>query len=348
VLREMNKRIEIGTFFLGVLLSFTLKITLDSILGRPLVGYTAYILFIIIYVLLINILIGTGTRQINTLLEQWIPWQRATRKRLIIQTFLAGVLAFIVVSIFALLTYLLILPYPDPVNIMKRGITVGTLHAMTLGILYTAGYFFEQWGNSCIETERLKHENLQSQFSVLKQQVNPHFLFNALSTLTSLLVEDQKRAIEFVQKLSIVYRYVLESTEKDIIDLGTEIEAAQAYAYLQQTRFGDNLKVSICVPDKYKELHIAPLTIQILLENAIKHNIVSSKRPLRVEVMIEDDDYLLVNNNLQKKKSTEAGTQIGLKNIVNRYHFLDARMVDIRATDSEFSVRIPLLKKAKI
>jgi two-component system, LytTR family, sensor kinase len=348
VLREMNKRIESGTFFLGVLLSFTLKITLDSILGRPLVGYTEYILFIIVYALLINILIGTGTRQINTLLEQWIPWQQATRKRLIIQTFLAGLLAFVVVSIFALITYLLILPYPDPVNVMKRGITVGTLHAMTLGILYTAGYFFEQWGKSYIEAERLKHENLLSQFSVLKQQVNPHFLFNALSTLSSLLVEDQKRATEFVQKLSIVYRYVLESKEKDIIDLADEIEAAQAYAYLQQTRFGENLKVSMCLPGNYRDKLIAPLTLQILLENAIKHNIVSSKRPLLVEVKVEDDSWLIVKNNLQKKTSIEAGTQIGLKNIVNRYQFLDNRTVDISETDSEFTVRIPLLQKAAV
>lgn len=341
----MNRQIEAGTFFLGVLLTFTLKTTLDSILVRPLIGYPQYILFAILHALFVNLLMGTGTRQINTLLERWIPWQQATRKRLVIQALFAGALAFFVVSILGTLIVLFILPYPDPLNNLRRGIAVGTLLAMTLGILYTAGYFFEQWGKSRIEADELKHERLQSQFNALKQQVNPHFLFNALSTLKSLLAEDQTRAAEFVQKLSNVYRYVLEATGKDTVELGTETDAARAYTFLQQTRFGENLKVNIHLPDEFKNLYIAPLTLQILLENAIKHNIISNDRPLFVDVSVEVGYWLVVKNNLQKKISVEPGTQLGLKNIVNRYRFLDNRTVEIRESDSEFVVRVPLLER---
>lgn len=341
----MDKKIEIGTFFVGVILTFTLKITLDYFLGQILIGVPLYILFALFHALFINLLMGAGTRQINTLLERWIPWQQATTKRLILQTVFTGMLAFSVISIIATFIVFLILRYPDPYSTLRQGIVMGTLLAMILGILYTAGYFFGQWRISRTEADDLKHENLLSQFNALKQQVNPHFLFNALSTLTSLLAEDQERAAEFIQKLSNVYRYVLEVTDKDIVDLGTEIEAVRAYAFLQQTRFGDNLQVNIKLPDEDKHLYVAPLTLQILLENAIKHNSISKDKPLIIDVFVDASHRLVARNNLQRKSSIESGTHLGLKNIVNRYRFLDNKTVEIMETESEFIVKIPLLEE---
>ncbi len=188
----------------------------------------------------------------------------------------------------------------------------------------------------------LQEENIVSQFESLKAQVNPHFLFNSLNVLSSLIHIDQEKAARFVRQLSKVYRYVLEHKDRDTISLKEELPFIESYVFLLDTRFDQNLKVEIELPEEAREKHVAPMVIQLLLENAIKHNIVSRSRPLTIHIAVEGDD-LVVRNNLQRKSSTEVSSRTGLENIRKRYEYLTNRKVGIAEDDGHFTVRIPLL-----
>ena len=189
----------------------------------------------------------------------------------------------------------------------------------------------------------LKTESLNAQLNALKTQVNPHFLFNNLNTLSAVIPENPKLAVDFVQQLSKVYRHILEVRDHKTISLEEELEVMKAYAFLLQTRFGANLHVHIDIPPEKLQRKIVPLSLQILMENAIKHNIVSSEKPLRIHVS-SVDGQLIVSNNLQKKNQFPESTGIGLDNIRNRYRLLSESPVEVRESISEFIVSIPLLE----
>src|SRR5687767_1732194 len=187
--------------------------------------------------------------------------------------------------------------------------------------VYESIFFMHQLRHSVEETEKLKRESLKAELNALKTQVNPHFLFNNLNTLSSVIPEDPKLAVDFVQQLSKLYRHILEVKDEQSILLKDELDVMKAYAFLLQTRFGDNLDVVINVPDEKLNKRIVPLSLQLLMENAIKHNIVSSDKPLRIEVTALNGK-LVVSNNLQKKNQVNESTGIGLDNIRNRYKLL--------------------------
>ena len=210
--------------------------------------------------------------------------------------------------------------------------------------LYESVFFYDRWKQTIIETEQLKRENVQSQLEGLKNQVNPHFLFNSLNTLTYIIPEDADKAVKFVQKLSKVYRYILEIKDKKLISIEEELDFLQSYIFLLEERFGSNLITQIEVPEAIKTLHIVPLSLQILFENAIKHNIISSDRPLSIIVFAENDTRLIVKNTLQKKKQSMPSTQVGLQNIKNRYAYFSDEKVEITETHQEFIVSLPLIR----
>ncbi len=194
------------------------------------------------------------------------------------------------------------------------------------------------------ELLKLQKENLQSQFDVLKQQVNPHFLFNSLNVLTSLIKIEPDLAEQFSEQLSKVYRYVLENKDHDLVDLNTELNFLDAYIFLLNIRFVGKLKVNINIPDKYRSDRIIPLAMQLLIENAIKHNTMSKSKPLTIDINIETENYLSVVNNLQERVSQIASTGLGLKNIVNRYHLLHLPAPVFSKTDDQFIAKIHLVK----
>ena len=166
--------------------------------------------------------------------------------------------------------------------------------------VYESIYFMHQLRHSVEETENLKRENLAAQLNALRTQVNPHFLFNNLNTLSSLIPENPKHAVDFVQQLSKVYRHILEVKDEKSILLKDELEVLNAYTFLLKTRFENNLEVNITIPPEKMQQKIVPLSLQILMENAIKHNIVSSGKPLQINVFTENGS-LVVSNNLQMK-----------------------------------------------
>jgi hypothetical protein len=208
--------------------------------------------------------------------------------------------------------------------------------------IYESIYFVTELRQSIEEKELLKRESLQAQLSALKTQVNPHFLFNNLNTLSAVIPDNPGAAIDFVQQLSKVYRHILEVRDEQSILLKEELEVLEAYAFLLKTRFGENLNISICVADELLEQRVVPLSLQILMENAIKHNIVSSAKPLQIDVYA-GDEHLVVRNTLQKKNQQIESTGIGLDNIRTRYRLLGNRKVEVEEGPESFTVRIPLI-----
>ncbi|MBS1512688.1 MAG: histidine kinase [Bacteroidetes bacterium] len=209
--------------------------------------------------------------------------------------------------------------------------------------IYESIYFMNELRRSVEETEHLKRESLAAQLNALRTQVNPHFLFNNLNTLVSLIPEDPKHAVAFVQQLSKVYRHILEVKDEKSISLKDELEVLNAYTFLLKTRFDRNLEVNIDIPSEKMRQHIVPLSLQILMENAIKHNIVSADKPLHIDVFT-DNGSLVVSNNLQVKNQVNESTGIGLDNIRNRYKLLSEKLVHVSSNGSNFTVAIPLIE----
>lgn len=190
---------------------------------------------------------------------------------------------------------------------------------------------------------KLQKENLQSQFDVLKQQVNPHFLFNSLNVLTSLIRVEPELAEKFTEHLAKVYRYVLENKDNELVNLSTEVSFLNAYIFLIKIRFMDKVVVNIRIQDHKMNHQIIPLAMQLLIENAIKHNAMSRKSPLVIDIFIDETNHLNVVNNLQEREAHMTSTGVGLKNIQNRYRLLNNTIPAFEKTETHFIARIPLI-----
>ncbi|RDC62054.1 sensor histidine kinase [Adhaeribacter pallidiroseus] len=202
--------------------------------------------------------------------------------------------------------------------------------------------FLLGWRQTAIDAERLQKENIASQYESLKTQVNPHFLFNSLNALTSLVTTDPDLAVKFIKQLSEVYRYVLDSQNKEVVPLADELNFVQSYIFLQQIRYGESLQITTDLAELY-QYQIAPLSVQMLLENAIKHNMILEDQPLHLKIAVTPDEYLAVENNFQIKNFHPDSIGMGLKNIEARYRYLTARPVLIEQTSAYFRVKLPLL-----
>jgi two-component system, LytTR family, sensor kinase len=194
-----------------------------------------------------------------------------------------------------------------------------------------------------LEEEQMKRRCLQTQFDSLKCQINPHFMFNSFNSLLLLIAEDGKKAEQFIHQMSSVYRYVLQKNEQPLISLAEELEFIRSYFYLLKTRFHNALIEKISVSEKYLSWMLPPLTLQLLVENAIKHNVVSTSKPLTVEVFTEDNELIVVNN-LQLKTQLTTSAKKGLENMKLKYSN-QSRKVIIAVTESVFEVKIPLIEK---
>jgi two-component system, LytTR family, sensor kinase len=300
-------------------------------------------------VLIMTTLIWLGNRYIMIRARTRYPQFEMVRKRLLIQS-----LAMLVYTLLTnnILGYVLDVcglkqrhefPGSDLSTVIIHSNLAAIFCSLTVVAIYESIYFMNELRKSVEEKEMLKRESLKAQLNALKTQVNPHFLFNNLNTLSSIIPEDPGKAVDFVQQLSKVYRHILEIQEEQSIPLKDELEVMKAYAFLLQTRFGDNLDITINVPEEKLKKRIVPLSLQILMENAIQHNIVSSEKPLKVHVFAENG-RLIVSNNLQKKNQVNESTGLGLDNIRNRCKLLGNGKVEVTESDTNFTVSIPLIE----
>ena len=227
---------------------------------------------------------------------------------------------------------------PEPVVKFISALLVSALVIATYEVLS----FYLQLQSAVAEKAELERRNVESQLEGLRNQVNPHFLFNSLNTLVYLIPEEPEKAVRFVQQLSKVYRYVLESRDARIIPLQEELDFLHSYVFLLKERFGENLHVHLRDLNGHSDGGIVPLTLQMLFENAIKHNVLSTEKPLTIEVFAENG-RLVVRNNFQKKNQVLDSTGVGLENIRARYRMLTNREVETIVSREYFTVLLPTI-----
>ena len=217
---------------------------------------------------------------------------------------------------------------------------------ITLSIVITfhVVYFYNAYQQKKIKEQKVIAGTASAQFESLKNQIDPHFLFNSLNVLSSLIEENPDNAQRFTVSLSKIYRYVLDQKDKELVTVAEELAFAKTYMNLLKMRFENSINFQL--PENYdnSDAKVVPLSLQLLLENAIKHNSVSEQQPLQIKIIIEGN-YLVVQNNLQKKEVLQTRKGVGLENIVNRYAILTKRSVLVDETSTYFSVKIPILTK---
>jgi LytS/YehU family sensor histidine kinase len=262
-----------------------------------------------------------------------------------VRRFVAGMIVMVVYTLVAL--FALILFYEYALGLRFTG-SIDDMIYTSLSITFVISLFMHgraflrNWKAAELNSVQLQKESIRAQYDSLKSQVNPHFLFNSLNALTNLIYEDQDKAARFVKQLSEVYRYVLDTQGREVVSLADEIRFLKSYLFLQQIRFGDKLKVDLELDPA--NIQVAPLVLQMLVENAIKHNVISSEDPLTIRIYGEKES-IVVENNIQKKNVLpEDSKGIGLENIKSRYSFLVSKEVEIVNTGKLFSVKLPLIR----
>ena len=207
-----------------------------------------------------------------------------------------------------------------------------------------AWQFLLSWQKLALREEKMKNELLSAKYESLKNQVNPHFLFNNLNSLSSLINKDTELADQFVKQLSMVYRYVLETRTKEAVTITEELAVLKSFIFLEKIRFGENLSITINFREEDKSKMILPLVLQMLIENAIKHNTISHDNPLNIN-LYQQGNYMVVENNLQLKSILrDQSVKVGLENIKSRYSLFSDEDLVIEKTKRSFIVKIPLLE----
>jgi two-component system, LytTR family, sensor kinase len=297
------------------------------------------ILFFISFVLLF--ISWELLRLVHNKLNELLPFEGNIVLRIVVQIFIGIVVAFLV----RYATYKFGEPFlPFKLDSLFLASTWALYALAVTGVngVFFIRYFLERWKDSLVRAERLEKEKSQVQFDNLKNQLNPHFLFNALTSLNSLITEDPALAQQFLQQMSKVYRYVLQNKDKNFVALSTELDFIRNFVFLIETRFADALKIQFNIPESAKEKAIVPVTLQVLIENALKHNVVDQQQALTIDIFTADD-YLVVTNNLQLRNSVETSNKQGLENLKSLYSFFTNKSVIIEKSAQRFSVKVPLL-----
>jgi LytS/YehU family sensor histidine kinase len=230
-------------------------------------------------------------------------------------------------------------------NSAKSTLIIGSLLiTFMISAIYASVAFFIQWKANLVKAQALEKANLEARYETLRNQVNPHFLFNSLNTLL-MMVSDNQAAAKYVESLSDFMRYMLNTRDKEAVLLRDELKIARQYVFIQQSRFGGKLSVSFDVAESYFHYAIPPLSLQMIIENAIKHNVISKDNPLVVKIFVEDNEYLVIENNISPKIEKEPSTGVGLENIRNRYLYLTGKVVIVKNENGAFIVKLPLFEK---
>jgi hypothetical protein len=221
---------------------------------------------------------------------------------------------------------------------------IGTnlLYSLIIVFFLELRYYFQHWTKAVTQTAELQQRNMEAQLDSLRNQVSPHFLFNSLNSLSSLILQSPEQAVTFVHKLSSVYRYLLQRKDKNLVELKEELNFLQSYLHLLQTRFGRAFQCDVQISHLQEQYLIPPFTLQLLVENAVKHNVVAIDEPLFIEVYTHDD-RIVVKNSLQKRKGTVPSTGIGLVHIISKYALVTDTEVEITETNEAFVVTLPLI-----
>jgi len=299
----------------------------------------------------ISVIIITSTilffRRLYAYFDERLPYDGQIIKRLLLQYFITLVFISLATRFIVFLATNIVgsdnLVNTELTHLAKIAAYAAQILLVTLlNLAHFTYYSLQKWRENALRATNLEKEKSQVQFDNLKNQLNPHFLFNSLTSLDSLIQENPALARDFLQQLSKVFRYVLKHKEKGLVSLETELLFIKNYVALVQTRFGSSLKVNFNIKEDALDSQIAPVALQILIENAIKHNTVNEKNPLTISITSEEG-YLIVKNNIQKKRQVETSNGQGLSNLKSLYSFLSQSSIEIIEEADVFIVKIPLI-----
>ncbi len=226
---------------------------------------------------------------------------------------------------------------------LKLNLIYAWLANLLFHLLNAIKFYFTEYKTKWMEAEELKRISAQAELQLVKSQINPHFLFNNLNVLSALVMKNNNEANRFIEEFSKVYRYILTTHDKELVNVKTELDFINPYIFLLQKRFAEGLEIVINVPKAYEHFYVIPASLQMLIENAIKHNVVSKTKPLRIDVHVNGNNTIVVKNNLQLRESVDNSTKVGLSNIVKRYWLFSGQKVEVKNDDGAFSVTLPLL-----
>lgn len=289
------------------------------------------------------LLIG-GNALISILFDKKLPWLRFGARRLIAHLLLGVVYSLVIINV-AYLVFKLVLTNEPPTDVQLAVTNAyGIVIFIPLFSIYFSFHFLKHWQKSELQSEQFKKETLRFQLDNLKSHLDPHFLFNNLNILSSLIDYNPKESKVFLDKFADVYRAILKTKDENLIELRDEIQVIEAYIYLLKTRFEDNVSFELKISEESKTRMLPPLTIQMLVENAIKHNVISEKRPLNINLTAEAGQLKVVNSLYEKPKELvdEGGT--GLANIRQRYSYFTESEVKTNKTIDTFEVIVPLIE----
>ena len=288
-----------------------------------------------------------GNEYIISVLDKKWPWLDFPVKRLILGFLSLVLYSFLAILIVNICFYWLISGnFPSDLSgyiIYNGRVAVGI--SLVISTILTSVGFFQAWRNTALKEEQLKVEMLDYRYKTLLNQVNPHFLFNSLNVLTSLVHEDQDLAVKFIRQLSLIYRYTLENRERDLVSLKDEKTFIDSYVFLLKIRFEEALKVEVDLEED-EEKYLLPMALQIIVENAIKHNIVSIQHPLSIKIY-QQDGCIVVENTIQLPNNKEESTGFGLENIKKRLSFLSDEQLEIIQSKTHYIAKLPILTVLK-
>ena len=331
---------------IGLLILPPVAVALNTVLfGLPYYSGLLQFLLPTIITTLVICLVYVICGMIATLLLHRFPKYSQTFKRIAI-----GLISYVGVMIVAVTILFFGYDYTEIAGLQVKMqnypwvIVVGAVCNLLATSLNEGAAFFEKWRKLVDEAEQLKRENLQSQLEGLKGQVNPHFLFNSLNSLSSLIGDDPDKAEKFLDEMSKVYRYLLRTNEDGLTTLEAEMQFIYSYFHLLKTRYGDGLEMETIIDERYNLYQLPPLTLQMLVENAVKHNMILKNSPLKILLMTTNSGRLVVSNNLQRKDRMVSSNKVGLTNIVNKYRLMKQEEISVRDDGKEFAVVVPLIQ----
>lgn len=284
--------------------------------------------------------------QYDHYLQTRFPGLHETKHRVVLKLLVyVLVMSPSVLFIYFVFQYFHIAGYTSKPGDITNMLLVGLSANIVFETLYEAVYIIDKYKESAVEADLLERMHLQQEFDNLKEKVNPHFLFNCFNTLASLITENKAMAGKFLDELSKVYRYLLQSNEDGMSTVENEVKFIRSYFQLISTRYGDRVQLKIQIDRKYYGYLLPSLSLQLLVENAVKHNVISRQQPLEIEIFTTEGKQLVVNNNLNLKSTKEKSTRIGLLNIESKYRLMNQEGFQVIPGEKYFMVVLPLLWK---
>lgn len=280
-------------------------------------------------------------------LDKVFSAERFTPKRILIGFILSFLVSIVVIFLLRIFEDVWVEGIPFRVFLSQEHMAnylVAIVITLIVTLAFHAFYFYKAYAENKVKEQKVIAGTASAQFESLKNQIDPHFLFNSLNVLSSLIEENPDNAQKFTTSLSKIYRYVLEQKDKELVSVEEELSFAKTYMNLLKMRFENSISYELPTDFDNPEAKVVPLSLQLLLENTIKHNVVSEQKPLHIKIYIENN-YLIVENNLQKKEVLQDRKGVGLQNIVNRYGLISERKVLVEQTETAFKVKIPILTK---